>query len=68
MKSALNLFLFLFTLFTFSEPSLSLTYHQIKKICEKEKSQRKCIKDFREKKSILEKGNLIEIPVIPFRR
>ena len=68
MKLALNLFLFLFTFVAFSDQSLSLTYYQIKKICEKEKSQRNCEKNLREKKSLLEKGNFIEIPVIPYKK
>ena len=68
MKSALNLSFFLCALLIFSNQSFSLTYYQIKKFCEKEKSQRNCIKDLREKKSILEKGYLIEIPVIPHNK
>jgi len=68
MKLALNLFLFLFTFVAFCEQSLSLTYYQIKKICEKEKIQRNCIKNLREKKYLLEKGNFIEIPVIPYKK
>ena len=67
MKLAFNFSLFLFASLTFSTQSLSLTYYQMKKFCEKEKSQLRCIKDLKEKKSILEKGNLIEIPVIPYK-
>ena len=68
MKLVLNLFLFLFTLFTFSDQTLSLSYYQIKKICEKERNERKCIKYLSEKKFNLEKGKLIEIPVIPYKK
>ena len=68
MKLALNLCLFLFPLFAFSTQSFSLTYYQIKKFCEKEKRERSCIKNLKEKKSILEKGYLIEIPVYPYKR
>ena len=68
MKLLLNLFLFLFTLITFNDHSLSLSYSQIKKFCEKERSERKCINDLREKKSNLQKGNFIEIPIVPYRR
>ena len=68
MKLLLNLFLFSFTLLTFSDHSLSLSYSQIKKFCEKERNEQKCIKDLREKKSNLKKGNFIEIPVLPYRR
>ena len=68
MKLALNLTLILFALFTFGANSLSLTDYQIKRICKKEKRQTTCIKDMKEKRNILQKGNQIEIPVIPFRK
>jgi len=68
MKLIINLSLFLYALFGFSDQSLSLTDYQIKKICKKEKKKLTCIKNFQEKKSNLQKGNLIEIPVIPFKR
>ena len=68
MKLGLNLSLFLITLFVFGEKSFSLTDYQIKKICKKERRSSICIKDLREKKSNLEKGNFIEIPVIPYKR
>ena len=68
MKLALNLCPFIFVLFIFGDKSFSLTNYQIKKFCEKEKNQQFCIKNLKEKKSKLEKGYLIEIPVIPFRR
>ena len=68
MKLALNISLFLFALLTFSNESFSLTYFQIRKYCEKQKKPRNCIKELREKKYILEKGNQIEIPVIPSSR
>ena len=67
MKSALKLSLFLFILFTFGDESFSLTNYQIKRICKEEKRVSKCIKNLQEKRSNLEKGNLIEIPVIPFK-
>ena len=68
MKLALNLSLFLFTLVIFGDKSFSLTNYQIKKICKKERNEIKCMKNLQHKKSELKKGNLIEIPVIPFRR
>ena len=68
MKLALNLSLSLLALFTFGDESFSLTDYQIKKTCEKEKMKSTCIKNLKEKRSNLEKGNLIEIPVIPFKR
>ena len=68
MKFALKLFLFLFALFTFGDESFALTDYQIKKFCKKEKRELTCIKILKEKKSNLQKGNLIEIPVIPYKR
>ena len=68
MKLLLNLSLFLFALVIFGNKSFSLTDHQIKKICKNEKSKSICEKKLTEKRSTLQKGNLIEIPVIPYRR
>ena len=68
MKLALFCSSFLFALLTFSNKSFSLSYYQMKKFCEKEKIQRSCMKNLKEKKSNLEKGDLIEIPVIPYRK
>ena len=65
---SLNIFLFLFALLTFSDESLSLTGYQIKRFCEKEKRVSLCIKNLQEKKSDLQKGKLIEIPVTPYKR
>ena len=68
MKYALNLSLFLFALFTFGDESISLTNNQIKKICIKEKRELTCIEKLQEKRYNLKKGNLIEIPVIPYKK
>ena len=67
MKLLLNLFLFLLSLFLMGEKSLSITDFQIKKICKKEKRESTCIKNLQEKRSNLQKGNHIEIPVIPYK-
>ena len=67
MKLALNLYLFLFVLLTFGEKSFSLSDYQIKKICSKERKERTCIKDLLDKRSNLQKGKKIEIPVIPYK-
>ncbi len=67
MKLLLNLFLFLFSFFLISEKSFSITDYQIKKICKKEKRKLTCIKNLQEKRSNLQKGNHIEIPVIPYK-
>ena len=66
MKLALNLFL-LSLVFLGSE-SFALTNYQIKKICKKEIRESNCIKNLLQKKSDLQKGNVIEIPVIPYKR
>ena len=67
MKLLLNLCLFLFSLFLLGEKSFSITDYQIKKICKKEKREFTCIKNLKEKRSNLQKGNYIEIPVIPYK-
>ena len=67
MKIALKLFLILLSLFTFGDKSFSLNDYQIKKICKKETRESKCIKNLKEKRSNLQKGNQIEIPVILFK-
>ena len=64
---SLNLYLSLFILFTFVEKSFSLTNYQITRICKKEKRASTCIKNLREKRDNLKKGNLIKIPVIPYK-
>ena len=68
MKLALNLSLIIFVLLIFGDKSFSLTDYQIKKICKNEKRKSTCIKILEEKRSNLKKGNLIEIPVIPYKR
>ena len=68
MKLVFNLFLFLFAFFIFSEKSFSITEYQIKRICKKEKKVSICMRNLRKKRSNLEKGALIEIPVIPYKK
>ena len=68
MKLALKLSFFLFALFIMGDDSFSLTEYQMKKICKKEKRKLICLKDLQMKKTNLQKGNLIEIPVIPYRK
>ena len=68
MKLILNLFLLLFAFFSFSNESFSLTEYQIKRYCRKEKNVISCIKELKEKKSNLQEGMLIEIPVVPYKR
>mgnify|MGYP004197135645 CR=1 FL=1 len=67
MKLALNLSLLLFALLSFGETSFSLTNRQIEKICKKEKKKLSCIKNLKDKRYDLQEGNLIKIPVIPYK-
>ena len=68
MKIVINLTLSLFTLFLMPGKSYSLTDYKIKKLCKKEKRVLSCIKNLKEKRSLLQKGEFIEIPVIPYKR
>tara|TARA_A100001388_G_C28577200_1_gene407100 strand:+ start:258 stop:464 length:207 start_codon:yes stop_codon:yes gene_type:complete len=68
MKLFLNLSFFFFVLVIWGDKSLSLSNYQIKEICKKEKRKSICIKNLQEKKYNLKKGNVIEIPVIPYKR
>ena len=63
-----NKFIIFFIPFFFSYKSFSLTDYQIKKYCKGEKKVLSCIKKLQEKRSNLQKGNLIEIPVVPYKR
>ena len=68
MKLLLNFSLFLLAFFSFSNESFSLSDFQIKRFCAKEKRVTLCIKNLQEKRSNLQKGKLIEIPVEPYKR
>ena len=68
MKLRLNFSLIIFALLMMGNKSFSLTDYKIKNICKKEKRESICIKNLKEKRSNLQKGNLIEIPVIPYKR
>ena len=68
MKLVFNFSIFLLALFSFSNESLALTDYQIKRFCAKEKKISICIKNLKEKRSDLQKGKLIEIPVTPYKR
>ncbi len=68
MKLGLNLSLILLAFFSFSNESFSLTDYKIKRFCRKEKRVYSCIKDLQEKRSNLQKGKPIEIPVAPYKR
>ena len=68
MKLVLNLFMFLLAFFSLSNQSFSLSNYQIKRYCAKEKKVSLCIRKLQEKRSDLQKGKLIEIPVTPYKR
>ena len=68
MKLVFNISIFLVAFFSFSNKSLSVTDYQIKRFCAKEKRVSLCIKNLQEKRSDLQKGKLIEIPVTPYKR
>ena len=68
MKLLLNFSIFLFAFFSFNNESFSLSDFQIKRFCAKEKRVSLCIKNLQNKKSDLQKGKLIEIPVKPYKR
>ena len=68
MKLVLNFSMFLLAFFSFNNESFSLTDFQIKRFCAKEKRVSFCIRNLKEKRSDLQKGNLIEIPVTPYKR
>ncbi len=68
MKLVLNFSMSLLAFFSFNDESFSLTDYQIKRFCAKEKRVSICIKNLQEKRSDLQKGKLIEIPVIPYKR
>ena len=67
MRLSLNLLLLLFAIFIFGEKSYSLTDYQIRKICKNEKYKSTCIKNLQEKRSNLNEGNFIKIPVMPHK-
>ncbi len=68
MKLVLNFSIFFLAFFLFSNESFALTEYQIKRFCAKERRISLCIKNLQEKISDLQKGKLIEIPVIPYKR
>ena len=67
MKLLFRLFLLFFSFFILGDKSFSLTDYKIKKICRTAKSESRCVKNLKEKRDNLQKGNLIEIPVIPYK-
>ena len=68
MKLLLNFSIFLLAFFLLSNESFSLSDFEIKRFCAKEKRVFLCIKNLQEKRSDLQKGKLIEIPVKPYKQ
>ena len=68
MKLVLNFSMSLLTIFSLSNEAFSLTDFQIKRFCSREKRVSLCIKNLQMKRSDLQKGKLIEIPVTPYKR
>ena len=68
IKLVLNLSMFLLAFFSISNESFSLSNYQIKRYCAKEKKISLCIRKLQEKRSDLQKGKLIEIPITPYKR
>ena len=68
MKLVLNFSIFLLGFLSFSNESFSITDYQIKRFCAKNKRVSLCIKNLKEKRSDLQKGKLIEIPITPYKR
>ncbi len=67
MKLVLNFSILILAFFSFSNESFSLTDYQIKRFCAKEKRVSMCIKNLKEKRSDLQKGKLVEIPITPYK-
>ena len=68
MKLLLNFSTFLLAFFSLSNESFSLSDFEIKRFCAKEKRVTLCIKNLQEKRTDLQKGKPIEIPVTPYKR
>ena len=67
MKLVLNFSMLLLAFFSFSNESFSLTDFQIKRFCKKEERVSLCIKKLQKKRSDLQEGKIIEIPVTPYK-
>ena len=67
MKLVINLSMFLLAFFSYSNETVSLSDYQIKRFCTKQKRVSSCIKNLKEKRSDLQKGKFIEIPIKPYK-
>ena len=68
MKFVSSLLIFLLAFFSLNNETFSLTDYQIKRFCTKQKRVSSCIKNLQEKRSDLQEGNFIEIPVKPHKK
>ena len=62
-----KIFTYFFSL-TYSLNAFSITTNEINKICRKEPNKFLCVKRLKINRYKLEKGNPIEIPVIPYKK
>tara|TARA_Y100000589_G_scaffold225101_1_gene212596 strand:+ start:506 stop:700 length:195 start_codon:yes stop_codon:yes gene_type:complete len=62
-----KIYIYLFFL-TFSLNAFSITNSEINKICQKEVNKFLCIRRLKINRYKLEKGNPIEIPVVPYEK
>ena len=67
MKLVLNSSIFILVFLTFCNETYSLTDYQIKRYCRKKENVYTCIKNLEQKRSNLQKGKLIKIPVKPYK-
>ena len=68
MRLSFNPLLFLLFFFLFENSAYSLSDYQIKQRCQNKLKRSTCIKNLKFKRLNLRKGDIIEIPVIPFKR
>ena len=66
-KSMLKIFTYIFFL-TFTLNAFSISNNEINKICQKEINKFLCVKRLKINRFKLNRGNPIEIPVIPFKK
>ena len=68
MNLFVNFFIFLLVLGIFENKVFSLNDYEIREICQKKRRKLSCIKNLKDKRFDLLRGNRIEIEIIPFKR
>ena len=68
MKLFFQPLLFFLIIFLFENSAYSLSNYQIKQRCQNKPKRSSCIKNLKFKKLNLIQGDIIEIPVIPFKK